>query len=1120
MKKTHSKILSLLAIAAIAAGCAKEKSYEQVYKESVIEKSALSTDPNDPYVYVPSVGETPKDVTASRSFWLGEQKLVTFRYEEDKLIVEELPRETRFSGNRNNFSPVMQFSIDHKDYRCKKDQYKECSNQEEEVDDKPWAQKRFVKVDFASLDLVETNTLPEQLTNAFQGCFGEGQTVIKEVKVEKDALNIHVTKTWKANMECADIQSFDDLRNKAFTVNYFYSFVKLSKLASQDYEAAKYPFEDQNTFGFFTTDVKKLTADNRTTIDSKQTFMNRWNPNRKEMTYYLSEGFYKEGMESVRLATEQAMATINNSLASAGVDLKIKLEDGRGKSIGDARNSFIILVEDPQASGVIGYGPAVTNPRTGEIVKAQTVMYYGTMRKYIQDTYDELLEERAREEQVKAQSEVAANVKVEAGAPISSEESLNLQSHRNLVSRIQTSSPAATNRPVARNANRNVRMSVDMRKEMFNPSRRIELSHWEDQIKNAKNLSESDLAKARMNEMSHHCFYHASMVNWHDAIASEISAEALGIDELKPWNDLSDEEKNKVIDVLMPNVWVSTLVHEFGHNLGLRHNFNGSEDKANYYNATERARLGIKRDITYSSIMDYAHTSLNQLSIMGKYDLAALRFGYNREVELKDGSINKLPKDVTIETLKKNGQDAELKDFMFCTDEHVEVNPGCNRFDDGSGLKAIAQNFVDSYKKNYAKRNFRNRRASFDSYSGDVSYYFGVEFTFESLRRFFELYDRITVQYPWSVDVNWDEEIANAPDEATREVMRSNKEFFVGLKEAAQIAADFYLEVITTPDVHCAVANKQTNRLAGIIPLADIGKGADSCFSDKVKLAPQYAVIGQTGKFMNSQRFEETLPGELNADPSQISVRGIWADKILAIDYLTKRVLGISTFDDVRNNFMDYPAFAGKIQETLAGFLTDGVELEAEFTLADGTTAKIPHVFAIGKTHEIKRSFHSGLNRYLGLNKVMTDYREIMMSTVKKSLSGDADDIESKLGQFYTYDLTREDISKPINMSSVAKSATFKDAQGRFVGRFHATESNTIALELMEMREIRQSLEKFERKDLIQVYTNRASNKVPEQIPEELKVAYEMPVENLLAFLQGTLPEDDHLLRMFLILSK
>jgi hypothetical protein len=604
-----------------------------------------------------------------------------------------------------------------------------------------------------------------------------------------------------------------------------------------------------------------------------------------------------------------------------------------------------------------------------------------------------------------------------------------------------------------------------------------------------------------MNEMSHRCFYHASMVNWHDTLAGGISAEALGIDELKPWNDLSEEDKEKVITKLLPNVWVPTLVHEFGHNLGLRHNFNGSEDKENYYTAEERRSLGINRDVTYSSVMDYSYSSLNQLPVMGKYDIAALRYAYKREVEKKDGSKLALGKNGTLEAAKKSGE--KLKDYQFCTDEHVEVNPGCKRFDEGSNLKAIAEHFVKSYKKNYLKRNFRNKRANFDSYGGDVNYYFGVEYTFEGLRRFFEIYDRLTVKYPWSATINWDEQIANAPNEEVREIMRSNKEFFVGVKEAASVAADFYLDVLTTPEVHCMVSNKNTNEVIATVPMKQIAsEESESCYSSEVtenlaEINKDFVVTGQGGKFFNNMRFDSTLPGELNADPTQISVRGIWADKLLAVEYLTKRVLGISTFDDVRNNFLDYPLFAEKIQNTFTAFLMDNIEKEVEIEMADGKVSKVPLVFNIGKTHEIQRSFHPGLNRFLGMNKVRTDFRELMLARIKKELGGIEDNFEDRWVTYDAYDVKFVGIDSNINRNRVAKEAIFKDKNGNVVSHFVAQDSNTIAKELMTQREERQSIEALDQNLVKVAYVVISAEIDLANLPKTVAQMYALPVSTL-----------------------
>lgn len=1136
MKTLNKWTLPILTITVLIVGCAKEKKYEEVFKDSVFSKSAISTDPNDPYVYVPSTGQTPMQVTASRSFWMGEQKLATFKFEEGELVALQLPDDERFAANSVNQSPILRVKIDHKDYRCTEDQFGECGNKEEENDKIDWRSKRFFKADFADLKIDETNTLPEQLTNAFVKCFGNEQTVVKDVKIEKDAINIHVQKTWQASIYCADIETFADLRNMAFTINYYYSFVKLSKLASKDYKPFNYPFEDQNTFGFFTTDVNRLSSDGRVNIDSKTTYMNRWNPDSKEIVYYLSEDFYQEDLKSIRLATEQGVQTINNSMERAGIDKRIVLKDGRGLNIGDLRNNFIVLVKDPQASGVIGYGPSIANPRTGEILKAQTIMYYGSMRRMIEQTYDDLIAEKKREEAIRQSEGADLNIALPAaGAPATAEAAERMDVNRNFMNsvlgtelsqRVQQRNNSRVSSTIASSSSLSTKK---FSKEVFSSDRRVELSEWIQKLSDP-NIDEETRAKAVMEEMSHQCFYHHSMVDWHSTLAPAINEGNLNVADLRPWIELSAEEQDKIIEQLMPMVWVPTFVHEVGHNLGLRHNFSGSEDKDNYYTAAERASLGIKRNVTYSSIMDYSGGQLNELSVLGKYDIAALKFGYKREIELKDGTAAVIPDGLTFEAMKRAPEGSresqlvsQMKDFQFCTDEHVEVNPGCNRFDDGSGLKEIAQHYVDTYKKRIAKRNYRNNRARF-SIVDDAGYYSGVRYTFEGLRRFFEIYDRFA-NGPYQgllnmTDAQWDEQYNGASDEL-KPIVRSNQEFFAGVKTAVKIAADFYLEVLTTPDVHCAVVKKGGRTLEAIVPLSDLNADgqAVNCFDkENVGINPAYEIVGEVGRFFNHQRQKSLLPGELTAAADQLSVRGIWLDKLLAVRYLTARELGNSVFDDYRSNFLDYPEFGDKIRETLVGFLTDELQVTTELRLANGVTQPITDVFALGNTHLIKNVVNTRFHNRIGLNRVQKDIREIMLPIVKRSLVS-ADDVSGTLGFLNMLSVIEIGPTNILDPAQVGATAELRDASGLLIARYAATKDQKLALAMIQQRNARQQLEAFKREEVIAAYQALASNQVPTEIPENLKPLYSAPKEVLLAFLQGSLVSDDLMLRMFKVMA-
>lgn len=1126
MERQISKLGLLVALAIVAVGCAKEKKYESVTKDNVFAKSAISTDPNDPYVYVPSTGDTPMQVTASRSYWLGDHKLATFKFEENELVAVQLPDDERFAGNSTNQSPILRIPIEYKDYECKKDQYGKCSNQEVEAD-RTWGVKKFFRAKFDDIKINETNTLPEQLTNLFGNCYGEPNTVVKDVKIEADAVNLHIQKTWKANIFCAGIESFSDLRNLSFTVNYFYSFVKLSTLTkNRPYEPVTYPFEDQNTFGFFKTDKMTLSPDGRNLIRSNTTYLNRWDPNKAELVYNLSEGFYAPGMESIRAATDQAVTALNNSLDRAGVATRIKLQDGRGKSTGDLRNNFLILVSDPQSSGVIGYGPTVANPRTGEILKGHVAMYYGSMKRMIQDTYEEIIAERQRNAQA-AQSEGAAiAVNDPQGQAANPQLQQRLDSSRALLSKFTIARPAAqVSRPAANIDLASPALAASLKKELFSADRQVDSNLWLAKLQDAK---ASDMAKARaqVELNSRQCFYHQDMVNWEATVGSAITEDELGVSELKPWLELTEDEQQQIIDKLMPLVWVPTLVHEMGHNLGLRHNFSGSEDADNFYNAAEIRSLGLSRTPVFASVMDYSARNLNELPTMGKYDIAALRFAYKRELTKKDGTSAAIPAGATFEAMKSprapqalKDLKASLRDFKYCTDEHTSVNANCNRFDEGTDLKAIAEHYVKTYKDKYAKRNYRNNRHRF-SILDDRAYFSSIDYTFDGLRAFFELFDRISNKYPGIWETNWDQEIQNAPDDATRAIMRENQKFFASLHDATKVAADFFLEVLTTPDLGCVIVQKSNPRqIFDIVPPSVFGDDVYNCFdSENIQLKPEFAIVGEVGKYFNHQRHKAYLPGELVASSAELSVRGIWMDKLLAAQYLNVRELDNPIYDDYRSNFLDYKEFSDKIRPALVNLLTGKLDVQTDVRLANGSTVKLQNVFDIGDSHVIKNFVSTSFHERLGLDRVMKDIRDLIIPYFKTGLAR-ADNVNSTLGLYNALSVIPLNPVGNYDLSQIAETAEFRDANGLFIAKFAATKDQTTAVEMMKQRALRKVIEGFERAQIVTVFQQKVQNKVPAEIPENLKPLYDQTPETLVAFLSGQMLSDEYLVHIFGIMA-
>lgn len=168
--------------------------------------------------------------------------------------------------------------------------------------------------------------------------------------------------------------------------------------------------------------------------------------------------------------------------------------------------------------------------------------------------------------------------------------------------------------------------------------------------------------------------------------------------------------RNIIKDHVERDVFYSLLLHELGHNFGLRHNFYGSADKEHYTDEYYRTIEGLNRGdfrlhpldldtMAYSSIMDYESSFYSHGAGLGPYDSAAIKYGYLSNIDKRSDPI-----------VKAN--------FKFCTDHQVGEDLLCNRYDQGSTVSEVIWNLIDRYKKNYLRTHFRNDRLNYERLLG------------------------------------------------------------------------------------------------------------------------------------------------------------------------------------------------------------------------------------------------------------------------------------------------------------------------------------------------------------------------------------------------------------------
>lgn len=1061
-------VLSSLAF----VGCTKSVPYKYETKERTLQK--LSE--NDLYLYMPTTGNSTRSSDVARPFWQGQEKLVKFRYTETTLQVVEVDRESRFAANPTNEKLVLEFPIKHVAYRCAEDSFGECTNKEEENKDISWDKRSLFQPNFEAGKVIEVNTMPVELDNLFSGgfCYQNVGGRFLGYEFSPDKIELEFEKNFNANIFCSDVNSLSDL---SFSQVYHYSFVKLDKVATPGFKPVKYPTTDENTFGFFTTEHVALDIDGNSTSQNKSVLMNHWNPNRKVIDYHLTANFNKSENAQVKAASFLAVDRINEGLKAAGVDLKIKLHDETDENPGDLTKSMIVLVEDPSAAGLLGYGPSTINPLTGEIISARTVMYKGILEGYMKMSYEEIRrnEIELRGKRVQKSNGITVSNKV----------------------KFQVLPSLSSVMPPERNADR-VAKSIFTKKIAKLPFKQktngtaaqMQGLKIQNVAKNyTKNVVDKKAESKYIFDKSKHCMFDIEALSV-DTITKEKIIVIMG-EDLPTWEDLSTDKKEEVLKIMMPIAWVPTLVHELGHNLGLRHNFSGSEDKANYYTTEELASQGISHIIPYSSVMDYGASELNVLSRFGKYDIAALRFAYNREVEMNDGEGVKIvpvqeslgAMEAKLRSEQQNPRaNLDLKDYKYCTDEHVGPNAGCKRFDAGTTNLEIAQSLIKSYKDRYYLRNFRHHRLNF-SLMGELGYAGSIDYTFDNLRTFFEVRERIVDLFGLDPD---DRKWAKDPNLSPADLV-----FLNDLNAAALLSAEFFLEVLQTPDMSCAVAQaSDPSTIVQLVPLKNINAEAASCFDFQLN-NPAIKIVGSIGKAFDSKRGMNPESNYLD----QIETRGIWIDKLLAIRYLLARETGSFSFDRLTTNYTDVPRLRDGLINAIADFALN--KTEAVVTVRDEQGSPLVSGVVAVETldsHAIPATINPGLakrfkvpaGKSLFVQEVLQTVANEMQSTLDQSISGQ--EIADLFGAHIVRAVDIVDPTLNVTNSFVIRGK-----------KVVATEGNILANILIDNHALAVQVEKLDSERLQEIIAAREEGQLtaPTDAPADELFAWKIDLETL-----------------------
>ncbi|MBK8012173.1 MAG: zinc-dependent metalloprotease [Deltaproteobacteria bacterium] len=644
---------------------------------------------------------------------------------------------------------MLEFAGRNVDVKLRENLDGERTNWLEENVEAPWQRRQKFKVDFEKSNLDPISTVAWFYGDYLADCASTiGSNLVPgsfEWDPQDQYMSFVVEVTYKLNLAtqfggCWDLVSLATGTGSS-TIQYRFSFYRpgpsayaadglVEEIGEKDEVNKKYgAFQVLNTF-----------RDEETGLLSARSLLQRWNPNRAEpVVFYFHPGF----PERFKPMFDEIKAQTNRVLEEAGAKLRFDFREwndgGIERQFGDLRYSFVVWHQDIDTTrGLLGYGPSSTDPRTGEVISANLNLYNVGLDyyRYLIQAY---LEDNGGIE--KASGLAWEETACTPGTTTATTGRLRATLFNEMRRVMELPEPGPGDDPSAlfipephqtHEAFMNTyhRLLPEVRytnpgwnQYVYRPSTTQPINNFGERLaveRDFKGMMEGIL-------LNQNPFEGASLYG-RDGIQKQVEF----VDNFRKWrrnhdhlqadqemmmglknvyafdaNDAvnaiskgarrckangfyeSDEEYSERI---IEDVVFHVAIHEFGHNLSLRHNFYGSVDAKH-----------MKDGEVSASVMDYVASweEAGSKRVFGEYDESALQWIY--------GDASKRAEMMT-------------KDLLYCTDEHRQNSPLCTAHDLGVTPAQITLNAIERYDFLYSIRNRRAFRKFWDTsgYVGSV----------------------------------------------------------------------------------------------------------------------------------------------------------------------------------------------------------------------------------------------------------------------------------------------------------------------------------------------------------------------------------------------------------------
>jgi hypothetical protein len=480
-----------------------------------------------------------------------------------------------------------------------------------------------------------------------------------------------------------------------------------------------------------------------------------------------------------------------------------RLADGDPKKFswqrnGDLRYSFLHWVDRPQPSGPLGYGPSSADPQTGEIISASAYLYGAALDVYAHtaaDTVDLLNNSISIDNLLSGKT--ITDVLNETSAARAANNAQPLTAAAQAKASAMLGGTGATSTATGLPRLLPIPAGITSSKIQTIKGTPVEQLLTDQYVMAAKVPQLQPGAVPTQAQLDQ-----ASPVSWlSDANqqARQARYQTLAMNGCVYMGEFADDaiyglalqlkqqglSGDALFLALRKMIFRGLADHEMGHTMGLRHNFSGSSDALNYgdmywqLKGQPQAQQITSRmsEYQYSTVMDYGSRFNSDIQGLGKYDYAAIRFGYGQLMEvMPPGALtggndlanhiftddySKLPTTLgSVDNLSDggvmsydyvtkqfqsyyqgltstggstNGIDQSVlmeRPFLFCGDEYIG-NLFCKQWDFGANQREIVDDVIDRYKNYYFFSAFKRGLLnwSIDNYMNRLLERYFVHFT-------------------------------------------------------------------------------------------------------------------------------------------------------------------------------------------------------------------------------------------------------------------------------------------------------------------------------------------------------------------------------------------------------